>query len=114
MQKGSIKDDPVKVSNRRGTVTFATSGPDSRSTQIFFNLVDNSFLDKEGFAPFGEVLIGMNHVDNLYYAYGEGGTGDGSDGKGPSQIRLRNEGNDYLAKYFPKLSYIISADLVNR
>lgn len=99
-------------SNRRGTITFATSGKNTRSSQIFFNLVDNGFLDKEGFAPFAEVVSGMQHIDALYNGYGEGGRGDGKDGKGPNQGRVVREGNEYLDKLFPKLSYIVTAAVV--
>ena len=67
----TIKDDPVMTSNKRGTVTFATSGKDSRTTQIFVNLKDNAFLDKMGFSPVGEVIEGMDVVDTIYSGYGE-------------------------------------------
>ena len=70
-----IKDDPPKVSNKMGTVTFATSGPDSRSTQVFINIGDNSRLDDQGFTPFGEVTQGMENVQNFYMDYGEGPPG---------------------------------------
>jgi len=108
----AIKDDAVKVSNSRGTITFATSGKDSRTTQLFVNFVDNKFLDKEGFAPVGRVIKGLDVIDSLYGGYGEGGKGDGSDGKGPSQGRIVNEGNAYLDSVFPKLSYIVSTSFV--
>lgn len=105
----TILDDPVTQSNRRGTVTFATGGKHTRSSQIFFNLADNSFLDRQGFAPFGEVVQGMEFVDALYNGYGEGGRGDGSDGRGPHQGRINRDGNKYLDRFFPKLSYIIES-----
>ena len=108
----AIKDDAVKMSNSRGTITFATSGKDSRTTQLFVNFVDNKFLDKEGFAPVGRVIKGLDVIDSLYAGYGEGGKGDGLDGKGPSQGRIVSEGNDYLDSVFPKLSYIISTTFV--
>jgi cyclophilin family peptidyl-prolyl cis-trans isomerase len=109
-QKGPIKDDPVKQSNARGTLTFATSGPDTRTTQFFINTgKQNGFLDQQGFAPIGRVVEGMDYVDALYDGYGEGGHGDGTDGKGPNQGWIAREGNDYLNRLFPKLSYIISA-----
>jgi cyclophilin family peptidyl-prolyl cis-trans isomerase len=108
----AIKDDAVKMSNSRGTITFATSGKDSRTTQLFVNFVDNKFLDKEGFAPVGRVIKGLDVIDSLYAGYGEGGKGDGLDGKGPSQGRIVSEGNAYLDSVFPKLSYIISTTFV--
>ena len=108
----NIVDDPVLTPNARGTISFATSGKNSRSTQLFINFVNNGFLDKQGFSPIGKVVEGMGHVDKLYNGYGEGGIGDGSDGKGPSQGRLSNQGNSYLETYFPKLSYIESARVI--
>ena len=95
-----INDDPsVGESNQRGYLSFATSGKDSRTTQIFINLVDNKNLDSMGFTPFARVVgEGMSVVDQLYAGYGEGGNGDGLDGRGPSQGRLQEEGNRYLKK----------------
>jgi len=78
----------------------------------FINFGNNAFLDKEGFAPIGRVVLGMEVVDALFDGYGEGGKGDGSDGRGPSQGRLSNEGNAYLDKVFPKLSYIDTVHIV--
>jgi peptidyl-prolyl cis-trans isomerase A (cyclophilin A) len=97
-----IQDDPVKQSNKRGFVTFATGGPNTRTTQIFINFRDNVGLDKQGFAPFGEVTSGMNVVDRLYSGYGEGAPS----GKGPDQQRVQGEGNTYLSKDFPRLDFI--------
>lgn len=93
----------------RGTVTFATSGPNARTCQIFFNLVDNAFLDDQGFAPFAVVLgDGMaTAVDKIYSGYGEGAP----KGRGPEQARVKAEGNAYLAN-FPRLSYIAQAKVV--
>ncbi len=102
-----IKDDPVIKSNTRGMVTFATSGPNTRTTQFFINYVDNSRLDGMGFSPFGEVIEGMGVVKNFYGGYGEGAP----QGKGPSQARIAAEGNAYLKKEFPKLDYIIKAEI---
>lgn len=104
-----ITDDPVKKSNTTGYVTFATSGANSRTTQVFINYADrNSVLDKQGFAPFGKVSEGMSVVESLYADYGEGAPS----GKGPEQGRTQTEGNSYLEKSFPKLDYIKSAVIV--
>lgn len=102
-----IQDDPVKGSNARGTVSFATSGPNSRTTQFFISLVDNSRLDGMGFAPFGKVKD-LTTVDALYAGYGEGAPG----GRGPSQALLQTKGNAYLKESFPKLDYIKSAKII--
>jgi len=102
-----IPDDPVKASNARGTVTFATSGPNSRTTQFFINFTDNSRLDGMGFAPFGKVKD-MAPVDALYDGYGEGAPR----GRGPSQGLMQTQGNAYLKKSFPKLDYIKSAKVI--
>jgi peptidyl-prolyl cis-trans isomerase A (cyclophilin A) len=103
----NIKDDPVKQSNKRGFLTFATAGPNTRTTQLFINFGDNAALDKQGFAPIGEVTKGMDVVDKLYNGYGEGAPR----GKGPDQGRLQAEGNAYLAKDFAKLDYIKTATI---
>jgi len=98
----SLKDDPVKVTNKRGTIVFATAGPNTRTTQIFVNLSDrNSFLDKQGFSPLGEVISGMDVVDRFYAGYGEGAPS----GKGPNQGLIQAKGNSYLESSYPKLSY---------
>jgi peptidyl-prolyl cis-trans isomerase A (cyclophilin A) len=102
-----IKDDPVKQTNKRGYVTFATAGPNTRTTQLFINFGDNAGLDKQGFAPFGEVTAGMDVVDKIYSGYGEGAPR----GKGPDQGRTQSEGNAYLTKEFPRLDYIKSATI---
>ena len=99
-----IKDDPVKHSNKRGTLTFADAGPDTRSTQLFFNFRDNAQLDGAGFSPVGEVTNGMTSVDSLNHDYGEGAPG----GRGPDQGRIMMEGNAYLIREFPRLDYIVS------
>lgn len=104
-----IQDDLVKQSNKRGYITFAkTSEPNSRTTQVFINYADNAVLDKDGFAPFGQVASGMDVVDKIFSGYGEGAPR----GKGPDQGRLQAEGNAYLAKDFPKMDYIKKATIV--
>lgn len=105
-----LTDDPVIESNTRGTVSFATAGPNTRTTQLFINYRDNSRLDAMGFAPFGKVIRGMDVVDQLYADYGEGAPA----GKGPSQKRIQEEGNAYLERDFPKLDFIKRAGLVKK
>jgi peptidyl-prolyl cis-trans isomerase A (cyclophilin A) len=104
----NIQDDPVKEHNTRGRITFATAGPNTRTTQVFINYGDNSRLDGQGFAPFGEVVSGMEVVDQLYADYGEGAP----DGPGPNQDRIEKEGTPYLTKGWPMLDYIKTARIV--
>jgi peptidyl-prolyl cis-trans isomerase A (cyclophilin A) len=102
-----IKDDPVKQSNGRGTITFATAGPNTRTTQVFINFADNAPLDGQGFSPFGKVVSGMEVVDSLYSGYGEGAP----NGNGPDQGRIQSQGNAYLEQDFPKLDFIKTATI---
>lgn len=106
-REARIKDDQVKQNNKRGFITFATSGPDSRTTQVFINFTDNGMLDSRGFAPFGQVAAGMNIVDTLYREYGD----SPPRGRGPDQTRVQMEGNDYLNKSFPELDYVKKATI---
>ena len=106
-REANIKDDPVRQSNKRGMITFATAGPNTRTSQVFINFGDNTQLDGMGFAPFGQVISGMNVVDALYAEYGEGAPR----GRGPDQGRLQAEGNAYLAKSFPKMDYVKKATI---
>jgi len=89
----NISDDPVKGSNTRGTITFATAGPNTRTTQLFINFGDNVGLDDQGFSPFGKVTEGAPN------------------GMGPNQGRIQMEGNAYLKKEFPNLDYVKSATI---
>lgn len=107
-ESARISDDAVKDSNVRGAISFATAGPNTRTTQLFINYGDNSMLDSRGFAPFGKVVQGMKVIDALYKDYGEGAPGGG----GPSQELVQSQGNSYLRAQFPKLDYIKRATLV--
>jgi peptidyl-prolyl cis-trans isomerase A (cyclophilin A) len=103
----NIKDDPVKQSNARGMITFATAGPNTRTTQVFINFDNNAGLDGQGFSPFGKVVSGMEVVDSLYGGYGEGAPG----GKGPDQGLIQQHGNAYLQEAFPRLDYVKQATI---
>jgi peptidyl-prolyl cis-trans isomerase A (cyclophilin A) len=107
-ETATIKDDPVTQSNHRGYVSFATAGPNTRTTQLFINYGNNQGLDKSGFAAFAMVTDGMEVVDKLYNGYGEGAP----DGHGPRQDLIGSGGRAYLEKGFPKLDIIRSATLV--
>ncbi len=97
-----FKDDPVVTTNARGTITFATAGPNTRTTQLFINLKDNPQLDSRGFSPFAEVVQGMEVVDSINDEYGQR----------PDQGRITDEGNTYLEAEFPRLDYIRKATIV--
>jgi peptidyl-prolyl cis-trans isomerase A (cyclophilin A) len=102
----NLPDDPVKQHNARGTISYATRGPNTRSTQVFINLKDNrDALDGSGFAPFGKVTSGMDVVDNLYNSYGD----MPPRGQGPDPSQIAVQGNDYLINHFPRLDYIKKA-----
>ncbi len=106
----TIQDDPPKVSNKIGTVVFAKTGePNSRTTQLFINLGDNSAaLDPQGFTPFGEVIQGMENVMKIYADYGEIAPG----GTGPNPAAIADIGNPYLEEHFPKLDYVKTARVI--
>jgi peptidyl-prolyl cis-trans isomerase A (cyclophilin A) len=106
-RQAQIKDDPVTQSNKRGMITFATAGPNTRTTQVFINFADNTNLDGMGFAPFGRIASGMNVVDAINAEYGEGAPR----GRGPDQGKLQNEGNAYLAREFARMDYIKKATI---
>jgi len=99
-----LKDDVSgKQSNKRGYVTFAHAGPNSRTTQVFINFQDNASLDAQGFPPIGQVVQGMDVVDKLYSGYGRNNV--------PDQGRITTEGNAYLTKAYPKLDYVKKATI---
>lgn len=100
-----ITDDPVKQSNTPGYVSFATSGPNTRTVQMFINHGNNDSLDGMGFSPFGKVVEGQSVVAELYDGYGEGAPR----GKGPRQDLIQKQGNAYLQAQFPNLDYVKSA-----
>ena len=105
-KKTEIKDDPVTQSNKKGSIVFATAGPNTRTTQVFINLKDNAFLDKTGFAPFGTVdADGMKVVEMFYDQYG--------DNAGIDQDQIEKTGKPYLDKSFPKLDVIKSATIIS-
>ena len=101
-EQAKIQDDPVKQSNKRGTLVFATAGPNTRTTQLFINFADNGRLDGMGFAPFAEVADGMDTVDKIYSGYGEQ----------PNQGLITAQGDAYIAKNFPKIDKIKLARVV--
>lgn len=105
-----IPDDSVLRSNVRGTLSFAAGGPNTRTSQLFFNLKDNQRLDRLGFAVVGQVVAGIEVMDSLYTGYGEGAPR----GQGPTQDRITKEGEAYLAKDFPLLDRIERATIVRR
>jgi peptidyl-prolyl cis-trans isomerase A (cyclophilin A) len=101
-KESNLRDDPVLRHNLRGTLVYATAGPNTRTTQLFINLVDNTqSLDGQGFAPFGTVTSGMDAVDTIYPGYGEA----------PQQPLIESQGNAYLQPQFPKLDYIRKATI---
>jgi peptidyl-prolyl cis-trans isomerase A (cyclophilin A) len=100
-QNADIQDDPVKHPNTQWTVTFATAGPNTRTTQVFINLADNSSLDAQGFAPFGLVTSGKGTVAKLYAGYGEQPTN--------AQGQMVAQGDAFIRSSFPKLDRIVTA-----
>ena len=107
----TIPDDPVRARNERGTISFARGGANTRSTQLFFNLVDNTprldTLNGFGFPPIGKIIAGLAVIDSLNWEYT--GTRGGQTFPGPRQDSLRLQGNAYLYRSFPRLDYIVRA-----
>jgi cyclophilin family peptidyl-prolyl cis-trans isomerase len=102
----AIADDSVRTSNVRGTIAYAMTGPNTRTTQLFISLVDNGRIDTQGFSPIGRIVSGMEVVDQLYGGYGETAGGGMRAGK---QDRMLNEGNRHLDRAFPKLDRLVRA-----
>jgi peptidyl-prolyl cis-trans isomerase A (cyclophilin A) len=108
-RNAKIQDDPVVQSNKRGMVTYAKGGANSRTTQVFINYGDkNDRLDPMGFSPFGKVIEGMEVADSLYSGYGDGPPA----GRGPNQGRIQAEGNAYLKSELKELDYIKTARII--
>jgi len=106
-REARIPDDKVAQSNKRGFITYAMAGPNTRTSQVFINFGDNAALDSQGFAPFGQVIQGMDVIDKINAEYGEGAPR----GRGPDQGRLQMEGNAYLNKDFPRMDFIKKATI---
>jgi len=102
-KRDSITDDPVRRSNLRGTVAFAMTGENTRTTQVYINTADNTRLDSEGFSPIGEVVEGMDVVDRLYGLYGENA---GGGLRGGRQGPLEAGGSDFINRHYPLLDFI--------
>lgn len=98
----NLADDPVTHTNRAGSVTFATAGPNTRTTQLFINLRSNQSLDEQGFAPFAQIVDGMDVTAKIYSGYGEQ----------PDQDAIQHQGNAYLLESYPKLDYIKTAKVI--
>jgi peptidyl-prolyl cis-trans isomerase A (cyclophilin A) len=98
-------DPPAKQSNVKGTLTYAHLGANNRTTQVFFNLKNNKDLDKQGFAPIGKVITGMDVVEKLYDSYGD----MPPRGQGPDPSKIELQGNAYLDAHFPRLDFIRKA-----
>ncbi len=108
-REARIPDDTVVESNTRGFISYAMGGPNTRTTQVFINFGDNSRLDEMGFPPFGQVVEGMEVVDQIYSGYGEGAPG----GSGPMQGLIQYRGNAYLNDEFPRLDYVVRAAIIS-
>ncbi len=106
-ERRSILDDEPRVPNTRGRVSFAHHGVNTRTTIVFVNLRDNPGMDREGFAPFGEVVEGMDVVERLFSGYGDASPR----GQGPVQAHIRTYGNAYLDRDFPELDSVLRATI---
>jgi len=107
----AMPDDSARTSNVRGTIAYAMTGPNTRTTQLFISLVDNSRLDAQGFAPIGRVASGMDVVDQLYGGYGESAGGGMRAGR---QGRMMEEGNAHLDREYPRLDHLVRVSIQPR
>jgi len=107
-EKQRIQDDPVRAKNERGTLSFAMSGPHTRTTQLFLNFGDSSSVLDGDFAPFARVVHNIDAIDTIYKV-GEGPPS----GKGPSQGEITAKGNSYLDQSYPALTRVVQARLVD-
>ena len=101
----SIMDDSVKGSNTRGTISFATAGPNTRSSQVFINYIDNSRLDEMGFAPFGEVIEGLEETAELVNNPTPG------DSNGVDQEQYEFLGNDWIRQQYQNINFILTGSV---
>lgn len=100
-----LPDEPVRVLNQPGTLTYAAAGPDTRTTQLFFNYGANDALDTRGFAPIGRITEGADALYRLNSSYGE----TQPEGRGPSWECVMEKGNGYLRERYPDLDSIVRA-----
>jgi peptidyl-prolyl cis-trans isomerase A (cyclophilin A) len=104
-REATLPAEPVSASNLRGTLSYAmAANPETRTVQVFINLVDNVNLDGLGFAPFANVVEGMDVVEAFFTGYGNAPAGD--------QATITERGNDYLRETYPELDYIKSASVI--
>lgn len=104
--KAPLQDDKRVLENKRGTLSFAKLGPNTRRTQVFINLSDNKALDRENFVPFGKIVDGLPVIDELYAKYGETANRGGG---GPDPRLAEQQGNAYLKRLFGSLDSIRKA-----
>lgn len=100
----TIPDDPVVKSNTAWTVSYATAGPDTRTSQLFINYVDNAQLDSSGFAPFAVVTSGFETA----LAITNPTPGDSN---GINQMKYTKLGNEWLLDAYPTTSLITSVTI---
>eukprot|EP00928_Gymnodinium_smaydae_P023068 TRINITY_DN19182_c0_g1_i1.p1 TRINITY_DN19182_c0_g1~~TRINITY_DN19182_c0_g1_i1.p1 ORF type:complete len:477 (+),score=47.38 TRINITY_DN19182_c0_g1_i1:64-1431(+) len=112
-QKGTIPDDPhwQKRGFNRGWLSFAGSGSNSRTTQLFVAMGDSGLGEALHEVPLGRVVQGMESVDRWYPGYGELQV---FGGRAPDQGRLEREGLSYTKREYPDLDYITSCRIVWR